>query len=221
MQFNARTIELLENFSRINPSLYFRKGNQILTIAPTKNVLARATFDQEFPFDFAIYDLNKFLGVMSLFKEPLIEFSEKQAIISKDNQKVHYTFADPEAIVSPPSDKKIVHGDPLVKFTMTADMLKSVKAAADILRVPEIAIKANGKNISICAYDVKNPTSDNYAIEIAETDKKFSAVFKKDTLQFISKDYDVEIASTGPSYFKSDYIEYWVMIDKNASSFGE
>ena len=61
MKFTNNTIALLKNFSAINTNLQFTAGNVIKTISPQKNILARAEVEEDFPQDFAIYDLNKFL----------------------------------------------------------------------------------------------------------------------------------------------------------------
>ena len=66
MKFTDNTIVLLKNFSAINTNLQFTTGNVLKTISPQKNILARTKVEEHFPQDFAIYDLNKFLGAISL-----------------------------------------------------------------------------------------------------------------------------------------------------------
>ena len=39
-----------------------------------KNIVAKATVEETFPKQVAIYDLNEFLGCLSLFKNPILTF---------------------------------------------------------------------------------------------------------------------------------------------------
>ena len=77
MKLSARTIQVLKSFAQINPSLIFTPGNEIKTVSPQKTILAKATIAETIPQQFAIYDLVKFLGVLSLFNDPDLEINEK------------------------------------------------------------------------------------------------------------------------------------------------
>jgi len=70
MKLSNETLGILENFSSINPIILVRKGNQLKTISASKAVFAVADVEEEFEQQFAIYDLRKFIGCLSLFKEP-------------------------------------------------------------------------------------------------------------------------------------------------------
>ena len=63
MKFSNETVNILKNFSMINPSIAFKKGNALATMSPQKSIMARAMLDDEFPSNGAIYDLSRFLGV--------------------------------------------------------------------------------------------------------------------------------------------------------------
>ena len=83
MKISADTLSILKNFASINTGLVFRKGTTIKTISSNKNILAEATITEDMPQDFGIYDLNKFLTVLSLHKEePELEITSKTAVIS-------------------------------------------------------------------------------------------------------------------------------------------
>ena len=66
MQISKNTFEVLKNFSEINENLLIKPGNELKTISVMKNVLAKATIEETFDKEFAIYDLNSFLNVLSL-----------------------------------------------------------------------------------------------------------------------------------------------------------
>ena len=99
MRLSEQTVALLKNFSGINQNIQFKAGSKISTISAQKNILVSAEVPESFPSDFAIYDLNKLLGVMSLFQDPDLEIGDKTM---KVGGKVDYMFADPSMIISPP-----------------------------------------------------------------------------------------------------------------------
>jgi hypothetical protein len=104
MKLDQRTLQVLKNFSSINPSILFRSGNNLTTVTPTKTIFAKAALEQEFPSQFAIYDLNRFLSVLSLFDDPELEIGERSVVVRAGRKKVNYVFADQNTIVAPKSD---------------------------------------------------------------------------------------------------------------------
>ena len=70
MKLSKQTVAILNNYSDINQSILVKKGNQLRTISVMKNILAEAKIEEEFPKDFAIYDLPQFLKVLRLHQDP-------------------------------------------------------------------------------------------------------------------------------------------------------
>ena len=70
MKLSDKTLTLLKNFSTINQSILFKKGNSLRTISVMKNILAEATIEEDIPKDFGVYDLNQFLNALSLHQSP-------------------------------------------------------------------------------------------------------------------------------------------------------
>ena len=77
MKLSDKTIKVLKNFSSINQSMLFRTGSIIRTKSTTDTIAAQAVVEEMFPFEFGIYDLNQFLGVVSLFDEPALDLNER------------------------------------------------------------------------------------------------------------------------------------------------
>ena len=65
MKLSKSTLDILRNFSSINASIRFKKGQEISTISIQKNILGRVVVKEDFPQDFAIYDLGEFLSGLS------------------------------------------------------------------------------------------------------------------------------------------------------------
>ena len=66
MKLSDKTLTLLKNFSSINQSILFKKGNSLRTISVMKNILAEATIEEELSIDFGIYDLNQFMNNLNV-----------------------------------------------------------------------------------------------------------------------------------------------------------
>ena len=62
MKLSDNSLTVLKNFAGINNSILVKQGTSLRTISVAKNILAEAEITEEFPRDFAIYDLNKFLN---------------------------------------------------------------------------------------------------------------------------------------------------------------
>ena len=98
MELNEKTIDLLKNFSGINPNIMIRQGSTLKTISEARNVLATASAVEEFPKDFGIYDLNEFISVLSLVDTPSLKFNDEYLTISDSSgrSQVKYFFSSEE-----------------------------------------------------------------------------------------------------------------------------
>lgn len=220
MKLDQKTTLVLKSFCSINPSILFRKGDYLTTVSPTKTLLAKAKIDQEFGHEFAIHDLSKFLGAISLFTEPDLSFTKDRVRISSGTQKIWYTYAAPDTIVSAPDDfpkLREMFRNTDVRCSLPSAALKSVQNAANVLRVSEIAFVGDGKKISVQAFDKKNPDSDLFSMEIGDTNKEFKIVFQAEYLKILPQDYNITIARNGIFHFKGEFIEYWIVADRNSS----
>ena len=217
MRLSEQTVALLKNFSGINQNIQFKAGSKISTISAQKNILVSAEVPESFPSDFAIYDLNKLLGVMSLFQDPDLEIGDKTM---KVGGKVDYMFADPSMIISPP-EKELSFPEAEVTFTLTKGDFSQVIKAASVLGLPHVCVEGKDDKLSIVATDVNNSSSDDFVTEVGTTDKNFCMVFKIENLKLFAGDYDVEITSKGISKFShtSISLQYFIATESD-STFG-
>jgi len=219
MKLSSRTLQVLKNFSTINPSLLFKTGNVLTTMSPMKTIMARAVVKESFPQTYAIFDLSRFIGVLSVFNDPEILMKDSYLIISENNRVVNYTYADSEMIITPPDKPIKFPQDAEISFFMPSDVLGSVMKAVNILQLTEFSVTGNMNKIYVGAVETKNPTGDTYNIEVGETDYQFSMIFKAENIKLISSDYQVKITSKGLGYFKGDDVEYWIPTEAS-SNFG-
>ena len=218
MKLSESTINIFKNFSTINPSLMVKPGNIVSTIAPQKSILAKANVEESFNVPFAIYELPKFLGILSLFKEPELEFSDHQVIIKSGRQTVNYTYADPSMIVAPDPNKDINFPAADVEFSISQEELQKVIRAAGVLQLPDIAVTGDKEKISVTATNSKSPTTDVFSVEVGETTKQFSMYFDvPDIVKLISNSYDVKISTKGLSQWKTNNVLYYVAVKANST----
>jgi len=220
MKFESRTMQILKNFSTINPSMLFRVGNVQTTIGPQKNILARATLKETFPQEFAIFELTRFLGVLSLFSDPEVEFDESKVLVKQNRQAVEYTFADPEMIVAPP-DKTPNVSNPEVTFTLPSETIQTTIKALGALQSTHVIIEGDGENVTIGVGKPSDPTCDTFKTEIGMSNHVFKFAFKAENLKILPADYVVQLSSKFITHFKCSDIEYWIMADTNYSEFSQ
>ena len=223
MQISNETIQILKNFAKINPSIGFNPGNTLQTVAPSKTVMAKAKIKESLPTSGAIYDLSRFLGVVSLFENPEFVFTDTQVVIKGTTQSVNYTFADPSMIVTPPADKEITIDKPDVELELPGSKIAAVLKAAAVLQLPEVALMCDGANVYLQALDSKKPSSDDYKEELRDwvDQSTFKFIFKTENFKMMPYDYNLKIASSGIAQFSYGYgLVYWVAVEAN-STFGE
>lgn len=218
MKLETRTMQILKNFAMINPSMLFREGTVQSTIAAQKTILARTTIKEDIPKEFAVFDLSRFIGMLSLFTEPDLEFDESRVIVQQGRQKVEYTFADPDLIVAPPAKTPKVE-NPEVTFQLTGEALQSTMRALGALQSTHIIIEGDGETVTIGVGKPSDPTSDTFRIEVGLSNYSFKFAFKADNIKVLPGDYQVELSSKNIAHFSCSDVEYWIMADSNHSTF--
>ena len=58
-----------------------------------------------------------------------------------------------------------------------------------------LSVKGDGKTIKMITTDKKNKSSNQYSIDVNESDKKFTAYFRTENFKQIVDDYDVAISN--------------------------
>ena len=222
MELNENTLNVLKNFSSINQNMMIKTGNTIKTISEARNVLATAVVDAEFPQNFGIYDLNEFIGVLSLVDTPRLKFAEEYVTVgdSTGRSKVKYFFSPEETLTTPQKDINMPEAE--VKFTLTSDTLSKIKRAASTLGHDEVSITGNNGVLSLSVVDSQNSTSNAFSIDIDgeyPTDASFNFVISITNLKILPGDYDVEISSKLISCFKHKdlNVKYWIALEKTSS----
>jgi len=221
MKLSDNTLTVLKNFAGINNSILVKQGNRLRTISVAKNILAEAEITEEFPREFAIYDLNQFLNGLSLHQDPDLDFTEESHItIREGKRRVKYFFADPNVIISPP-EKEIQLPSQDVCFQLDSVTLEKLVKAAAVYQLPDLSAVGEAGVVKLVVRDKKNDTSNEYSIVVGETDKKFTFNFKVENIKIIPGAYDVVVSSKLLSQFtNSKYnLKYYIALEPD-SAFG-
>ena len=216
MKINKQTLNTLKNFSDINMSIEVKGGNTLRTVSVQKNILAEAQVETTFPQDFAIYEVNRFLGAASLFDDPDFEFGDKSVKIGNNKYSLDYVYCDRSLIVTPP-EKNITVPDPEVRFKLTQDTLSQLLKAGNVLGTPEIVVEG-GSPMKVRAMDTNNDSTDTFHVNLDESsDRTFRFVFKIENLKMVPGDYNVEISSKGIARFSQNQLQYWIATESSST----
>lgn len=228
MKFSARTLQVLRNFSTIHQAMIFKPGTELKVMSDSKSILAKAVIDTDIERQFAVYDLTKFLGAISMFEDPNLIPHDSFVEIAQGTEKINYTYSEPSLIKAPP-EKDINFPVPDVVFDLKNDALNRALKGMAITGANAVCIVGDGENIfletkTILTTPGKSPIdksgAPSYRAEVGTTDKTFCFVFMAENIKLIPGDYTVSISQRGLSHFKGSDVEYWVAVEAN-STFGE
>jgi hypothetical protein len=216
MKFSNETLNVLKSFTAINKSILLTEGNVIKTITPEKTLIAIAEVPDTMPSQACVYDLSRFLSILSLYNEPDVEFGDKYFVISEGKRRTKYVYADISMIHTPPEKEITLPSEDVVVNVSEGD-LSSVLKAAGVLQFSEVAFVGEGGKCFLKAIDSSNENADDFGVEIGETDDTFKVIIKTDNLKLLPLDYQVTICSKGISEFKGKGVTYYVAIDSKST----
>ena len=214
------TLNILKNFSGINSNLFVKPGSKLTTMSPTKNIMAEAQIEETFDTEFGIWDLNKVLGVISLFEQPEFEFQDKYMnITGVRGSTVKYYFSDPKLLSYPTKSIKKMDGD--IAFTLTEDDLTELQRAGAVLQLPDLCFVSEGADVLAVIKDLKNPTCNVYSIKVGDnkTNAEFSFNFKLENMRMFSGDYVVELSKNKIGCFSHQSLDlrYWLSMESTST----
>ena len=221
MKLSNQTKEILKNYSQINQNILIKQGNQLKTVSAMKNIVASATVPDEFSQEIPIYNLNEYLAAMSLFKEPVLSFSDKYMTIAEEDNSssCKYHYSDPSVIVT--VDKEIKMPSIDVEVDITEENLMKVITAAGTLGVTDLVLTGQkDSTIQLKVKDKKNKASNDFAITIGGgASAFFEFYFKVENLKLLPGDYKVQVSSKGISYFqhKNLDVSYFIALEPEST----
>jgi len=225
MKLSSDTLAVLKNFASINSNIVFRGGSTIKTMSEAKNILASANVTEDFPSDVGVYDLNEFLGVISMFSEPELDFYDNYVRVGESGRAVQYFFSDPSILTSPTKD--IQMPDPEVVFSLSESELATIRKAASTLSVSDLIVECKDPSemdLTATVTDLADSTSNSFSLNLASSDlpsEPFRFVFNVSNFKIVPGDYRVDVSSKLISQLtnRNADINYWIALEKS-STFG-
>lgn len=209
------TLAILKNFASINTNIVFKPGDTISTISNLKNIFAKATIKESIPNEFAIYDLNSLLAMLTLMENQNVEFGDKSLVVTSDKGKFEYFYSNPEVVTAAPTGE-IEHVD-VYKFKLAAEDIQMIMKAAAITGAPTISVTSKNQNVSLSVSDRKNDTANSFKRDIGTSFENFDVYIAVENLKVIADAYDVSVAKTpnGKAKFlhfkhESKQLQYWI-----------
>ena len=208
---NNSTLKTLKTFSTINNGIVLTKGNSIQTISPAMNVLAIHHTPAE--ADFAIYDLNSFLSVMSLTSESRdIKVEGKVMNIVDGKTKLRYFGSSPDLIVTPPADvTPLTEAEYTNEFVISMDAFKQLMTACAVLNAKSVVFTCDGSTVKIST-EADYSDSNSYETEFDATNgDTLVAKLERSTLKVpTDSSYKVSIGAKAIRFIGED-TDYYIV----------
>lgn len=216
MNLSKETINILKNYSCISQNILLREGSLLQTKSVPNTIFSSTTLTDYFPMDFGIYDLSEFLGVLTLFVNPSLEFNENFVRISEGSTSIKYFAADKSVLCYPTQEIKFPEPD--VSFILSAETLTLINKTSSVLKVPDVSFVGADGELKLIVTDKKNATSNAFEVNIGNTDSNFCINFKIEMLKFITNEYRVDISSKRISRFTSTNSDllYYVGVESDS-----
>jgi len=220
--FSKNTLSILKNFSSLNSNLLVKPGNVIKTITPSKNGMAVATVEETFDTEFGIWDLNKFLGVISLFNSPNFSFGEKSVKIKNGGSSVvNYYYSEPRLLTVPTKDVNMPAVN--VGINLSEKQFSELQKAASVMQLPDLSFTVDDTDIVAMVSDLSDPTTNTYKVVVDENwnGPDFMFNFKMENIRILPGDYQVNFAKKIVVEFvnKNISLKYWFAMEANTSKY--
>ena len=216
MKLSKNTLEVLKNFATINTNILVREGTSVSTISTGKNIFAKAEVAEPFPKEFAVYDLNSLLSLLTVMEDTDVDFGDESLTVSKGNAKFEYYYADPNIIVSAPD--KSIEVDTFFQFDLSKDDIDMILKAAAITAAPMLSVIGDGTQVVITVGDPATPKSNSFRQVIGETDKTFDARLAVENFKVVPSGYTVTLSEKKFMFLESSKgdLKYWLALERSS-----
>lgn len=239
MKLTKEVLAVLNNFSGINSNIYIEPGNKIITMLPNKSVFAEYKFDEDINDSIGIFDLGRFLKVVSLMGDnPEVHWSadkvrsgdlSRYLEIRADGRRVRYMQSERSMLKVPSNALPDLEGN--IAFTFTEEHRNLLMKAGNVLSCNYIAFFNKGSDIYAKTFDPDEDSAvmDDYEVMIAEGaytgGEVFHLVFQFGQIPTYKGNYDVVITDyrdggISAAQFKHDSgkLGFWItMVNEHST----
>ena len=227
LTISEETYQILVNFSTINSSIVFKKGNLIRTIANAENILGEYISEEYIPQDFAIYDLSEFISAIGICARdgnyPTLHFENNDYVTIKGgNLSIRYYFSDPQITLKVAPEKEVKFPGSNISFTIDQSDLKNLRDALAKFNLPEVLFRSRNGKVTVHGVDSENETSNTFWMDFhnGEATDDFDLTLNTENLRVArNHDYHVKVSEqllsewtvVGPS--PDLHLKYYIALD--------
>jgi hypothetical protein len=215
MKLSKTTLELLKNYATINTNLLVKSGSSLSTVSASKSILAKGTIEESFPQEFAIYDLNQFLSLVTMSDDTEIEFSDEYLTCKSGAGRFKFYYAEPSIIVAAP-DKEI-ELDNFYQFNITKEQLNTIYRAASVISAPTLSVVSNTGGVTMSVGDPNTPKSNSFTTDIGQANVQFDARLSIENLKVIADDYEVTVSQKKAFKFSNSKRTYFLALEPSSN----
>ena len=206
------TLAILKNFSSLNSNILVKPGNVLRTITVAKTGYAEAKVSETFDREFGIFDLTKFLGVVSVCTNPTFEFGDKSVNIHSSNGSlIEYYYSEPRLLTVPTKNVSM----PKVTGTtnISQEIFEEINRISSVLQVEDLSFVTTDDGIVARVSDINDPSGNSYEINLGgePNGHSFELNFKIPNLRILPGNYKVSFSEARMAVFQNENIDltYW------------
>ena len=199
LTISEETYQILVNFSTINSSIVFKKGNLIRTIANAENILGEYVSEEYLPQDFAIYDLSEFISAIGICARdnslPTLHFDNDDYVTIKGgNLSIRYYFSDPQITLKVAPEKEVKFPGSNISFTINQSDLKNLRDALAKFNLPEVLFRSRDGKVTVHGVDTENATSNTFWMDFpsGQSTGDFDLTLNTENLR-VARNYDYHV----------------------------
>lgn len=152
MNFTESELQILRNFSRINPSMII-KPTGLGAREPSNSIVGIYNFEETYDFEpFGIYEIPMFLQAIDTFDKPQLEVKKDRIVISEGSSKIQF-FTTPidllKNAVIPEIDSKFDAVQPELDFDLSADKLATIQKTASVFKAKYLFLESDGDSVRL------------------------------------------------------------------------
>jgi hypothetical protein len=223
MILSDATIEVLQNFSAINPSMVLEWSGTVGVVAQQGNVIAIAEVPERYPYKWSIYDVPQLLSSIKVMdKAATAECFSDHVVFKHARTALKYKFTEPSLIKTIQNKTGAVKG-PVFNGYLKWEELQQLFKAAMLLRNTHVTISVNQYNNSatLMSTTANNPATNQFSIDIPIVElidplkAQEQSLFKIEYFNLLKNEYKVCLAERC-LYLESvdGKVKYWIGKEK-------
>lgn len=204
MKISPATVEILKNFSEINPGIVINpNSNVVRTISRSISIFGEATIAESFPEKISLYKMDGLLTALSFTKDPEVKVHSNYLEVVGKGFRTKVVFSPEEMIegFKNGAPKGANFPNSVLDFTLSDEILNQVLSVAGKLQLDTVEFTNRAGILVLRAYDKLQATENDFEMDITDLPSdmpKFRFIFKKENLVMLPGNYNVSFAVEKP-----------------------